>query len=140
MRISRLRLTGIRSFAELEIEFDKAGMHTVLIGKNGTCKTTILRAIAIGLADNKDASGLLAEQNGVLVAEGNNTATIEIDVEEHDTLGKSVTIKTEIGVENGQDVLIKKEPVDLLDGLLVSGYGIARQMEGDESVRRLSHT
>ena len=52
MKITRLYLKNIRCFDELEIKFDKAGMQTVLIGENGTCKTTILRAVIIGLADS----------------------------------------------------------------------------------------
>ena len=74
MKIARLHLKHIRGFDELEIKFDNNRMQTVIIGENGTCKTTILRAIAIGLADSKDASGLLAEPTGVLVAEGKSTA------------------------------------------------------------------
>jgi predicted ATP-binding protein involved in virulence len=136
MRITRLRLQDIRGFAELTIEFDKARIHTVLIGKNGTCKTTILRAIAIGLADSKDASGLLAESNGVLVAEGKTTATIEVDVTSEDDPNKTITTKTKIGMDDGQDVLLDKEPEHETPGnVLVCGYGIARQTEGSSLVR-----
>jgi predicted ATPase len=136
MKLTRLRLRDVRGFGDLTIEFDKAGMHTVLIGKNGTCKTTILRAIAIGLADSKDASGLLAEPNGVLVAEGKTTATIEVDVTDERDSNNEFTIKTIIGVDDGQDVLLDKQPQhDTPGDILVCGYGVARQMEGDESVR-----
>ena len=51
MHISRVKLTNIRCFKELTITFENGRMQAVLIGKNGTCKTTILRAMAIGLAD-----------------------------------------------------------------------------------------
>jgi AAA domain, putative AbiEii toxin, Type IV TA system len=70
------------------------------------------------------------------VAEGKKTATIEIDVTEKEGSKRAITLKTEIRVENGQDVLFKKEPKDHTPrDLLVCGYGVARQMEGDESVR-----
>lgn len=111
-------------------------MHTVLIGRNGTCKTTILRAIAIGLADSKDASGLLAEPNGVLVRQGETSGRIEIDVADGTLPTNNATITTEIHLDDCQDVLFKKKPKhDTPGDLLVCGYGVARQVEGDESVR-----
>jgi len=137
MKIRRIKLENVRSLgAELTIQFDQAELHTVLIGKNGTCKTTILRAIAVGLADSKDASGLLAEPNGRLVAEGKKTATIEIDVTDKDNRRIPISSKTIIGLDDGQDVLIEKEPANDTPGdLLVCGYGVGRQTEGAPSVR-----
>ncbi len=136
MKITRLYLKNIRCFDELEIKFNKAEMQTVLIGENGTCKTTILRAVIIGLADIKDTSGLLAEPNGVLVAEGKKTAEIEIDLANEDNPENPITLKTEIGVDKGQDKLLKKEPErGAPGGLLVCAYGVGRQAEGDLPVR-----
>jgi hypothetical protein len=136
MRITRLSLTNVRCLNPLELRFEDGKMQTILIGRNGTCKTTILRAIAIGLADSKDASGLLAEATGVLVAEGKKTALIEIDVVQDEGLKETFTVKTEIGTDDGQDVLIKKEPQHGLPGNpLVCAYGVGRQTEGAPLVR-----
>lgn len=44
-------------------------MRTLLIGKNGTCKSTLLRTIAIGIADQSDAQALLASPIGRLIGE-----------------------------------------------------------------------
>ena len=45
-------------------EVRRPRMRTIVIGANGTGKTTLLRSIALGLADAKDSSGLLAEPSG----------------------------------------------------------------------------
>lgn len=136
MKISSLRLVNVRGFDDLTIDFGKGRLHTVLIGKNGTCKTTLLRSLAIGLADSKDAGGLLAEPNGVLVSEGKSTATIEIELRSTKPQQRHIKCKTVIGVDDHQDVLAEKTPQNETPGdLLVCGYGVARQTEGESSVR-----
>ncbi|MCH8887742.1 MAG: AAA family ATPase, partial [SAR324 cluster bacterium] len=54
MYISKIKLTNIRGFKAEEISFygenNKPQMSNLFIGMNGTCKTTILRCIAIGLS------------------------------------------------------------------------------------------
>lgn len=71
MYISHLRLENIRGFRELELDFTgsdgKPRMRTLVIGKNGTCKTTLLRALALGVCDLADGDALLAEPTGKLV-------------------------------------------------------------------------
>lgn len=50
-----VQLNNLRAFRELvllvEAEDGAPRKRTLLIGKNGRCKSTLLRAIAIGLAD-----------------------------------------------------------------------------------------
>jgi hypothetical protein len=68
MYISKIRLDGIRGFRNLEIDLARSDGHsrlrTLIIGKNGTQKTTLLRAIAIGLCELSDAITLLSQPNG----------------------------------------------------------------------------
>ena len=88
MYVSKVSLQGIRSFRKLSLDLvprsetkrPTARLHTLLIGENGTGKTTLLRAIAVGLADRSDASGLLSEPTGQFVAEGKKMASITIGV------------------------------------------------------------
>lgn len=135
LRIKKIQLKRIRAFKDLVVNFvdeddSECRLQTVLIGKNGTCKTTFLRAIAIGLADSKDASGLLAEPTGTLVAEGEEDAHIQI------TLSDDTVLETRIGLDDGQDVLLSKSPEnEELDKLLVVGYGIGRLNEGPDQFR-----
>jgi hypothetical protein len=69
--LTHVRLTNVRAFEELTLyPMTRDGaprMRTLLIGKNGTCKSTLLRAIAIGLADRSDAQAMLASPIGRLI-------------------------------------------------------------------------
>src|ERR1700744_1099498 len=80
--ITRIQLRNIRGFRELNLDLsdaeEKPRKRTVLIGKNGTCKTSLLRAIAIGLADRTDASYLSSEPVGGLVSEGCEEGIIKV--------------------------------------------------------------
>ena len=142
MYITGIRLKHIRGFEKLNLDLSGSSpraarprMRTVIIGENGTCKTTLLRCIAIGLCDKKDASGLLPEPIGQLVAVDENDATIEIDLLEKGAL-KPTTIKTILGSDNGQDYLKEQEGrFDSKEELLVCGYGVGRSHEGPETGR-----
>jgi predicted ATP-binding protein involved in virulence len=137
MYISRISLRNVRSFRELDLDLttqSRSGLptprlRTILIGENGTGKTTLLRAIAVGLADQKDASGLLAEPIGQF-AERKRDAIIEIELRSNQGRESSKTLRTVIKNENGQDVLSSKEPETLATNYLVCGYGISRANEG----------
>jgi len=146
MYISRIYLKNIRGFGELNLDLmeKKSGnstlspsprMRTIIIGKNGTCKTTLLRCVAIGLADKKDASGLLAEDIGQLISEDSNTATIEIVLAPENSGSKEFKIITTLGSEKKQDFLMKKEPESLDRELFVCGYGALRFPGGEDKFR-----
>ena len=107
----------------------------ILIGENGTGKTSLLRSIAIGLADAKDTSGLLAEDStGQLVTEGASHATIVITVSDRD--GRDTKkLTTVIRSEDGQDVLLRKDSEEDFAFGLVCGYGIGRATQGPDQPR-----
>lgn len=61
MYLEHLKLKNLRRCRELELDFTRDGkprMWTVLIGENGTGKTSILQAIALAAAGTRQASGL----------------------------------------------------------------------------------
>lgn len=65
--ISKVELENIRCFEELTLEFSENGgltYWTTLSGDNATGKTTLLKAIALGLCDESSAAGLLRESEG----------------------------------------------------------------------------
>lgn len=134
MYLKRIELTHIRGLDDINVDLTSADgslrLHTVLIGKNGTCKTTFLRSIAIGLADSKDASGLLAEDIGTVLAEDADQATIKL------TIGDGLVLTTKVGRDDGQDVLVEKSKAnEQLDQLMVVGYGINRLLGGNGDFR-----
>ena len=83
MHVSRLHIKNIRGIANLELNFTPLGepqASTLLIGRNGTGKSSILRSIVLGLASEADATALLAEKFGSpFVSQTQEKGTIEID-------------------------------------------------------------
>lgn len=61
MYIRRLHIQHMKRIADLALEFEHEGkprMWTVLIGENGTAKTTILQAIALAAAGSRQVNSL----------------------------------------------------------------------------------
>lgn len=59
--VRRLRTSNLKRLREFELDFTHAGqprMWTVLIGENGTAKTTILQAIALAAAGSRQVNTL----------------------------------------------------------------------------------
>lgn len=138
MYITRVQLTNIRGLREIDLricsEDDKPRMHTAIIGINGTCKTTLLRSIAIGLCGAADANALLAELTGNLMTQGESDAQIEIDiiVEHENNSPRSIVTKFE-ALEN-QEIVKSQEP-SIPNTPFVVGYGIGVANEGESTVR-----
>lgn len=133
MYISRIRLENIRGFRELDLDLrgpdGQPRQRTLIIGKNGTCKTTLLRAIALGLC--KDADALLAEPVGDLLSEELGKVQIQLAVPE---LGPGVEteVTTYLANEEGRDRVIGQDPPGTF---LVCGYGAGRYGVGPDSGR-----
>ena len=81
LHIEKLTLTDIRCFDHLTIEFAK-GESVVIIGDNGDGKSTILRALAMGLCDQSSAAALFRELEGEYVRHGSTVlhGTITVDL------------------------------------------------------------
>ena len=79
--VRKLTLKDIRCFEHLEIEFGD-GESIILIGDNGDGKSTVLRALAMGLCDQSSASALFRELEGDYVRSGSNVdhGTITVDL------------------------------------------------------------
>src|SRR5262249_40531022 len=60
MRLTRLKLKDFRGFESLDLELDEK--LTVLVGKNGSGKSTVLDAIAVGV---QSLAGVIARQGFV---------------------------------------------------------------------------
>lgn len=102
MYVSGIRLTNIRAFKDLTLEIMESRrlghsnvlrprQRTVFIGANGTCKTTLLRCIAIGLSNESWANALVAERNGYYLGQYDSKGAIEIDFMDHDDGSKRFT-------------------------------------------------
>lgn len=140
-RISSVRLESIRKLTEFRLSFDRTtptgGGVCLVIGKNGTCKSTLLRAIAVGLTGSHDASALLAQPLGTLVGHNAKRGSIEIELIGLEPGTKPASIRREIESANGKNVLVSSEPDDISQGLGVfaCGYGAARGITGTDTGR-----
>ena len=168
MYIASIRLTNIRAFKYLTIPPEGTTMprQATVIGGNSTCKTSILRSVALGLCSETHAAALLSELPGSLVGPFDDKAEIEV-VLSSEKGNDSTTIKTTIrsrsvghqgGVlpekkqlpikevqseDNGkqdakEDYIVKQErsPSSYDRGVFVCGYGAGRISIGTESWTR----
>lgn len=135
--IKAIELENIRAFKKLDIDLSSAGsqrMVSVIIGRNGTCKSTLLRCIALGLCHKSDAAALLAEFGGRMVSEDAVKGSIKLKIA--DNSGKEIG-EIQLVVENkkGRDILLnRKTSIPDID-FFVCGYGPNRGNTGTSMVR-----
>jgi len=140
--ISGISLEGIRCFnnAKIRIPGEQNENSLLIIGKNGTCKSTLLRSIVIGLCDKSDSNALLAEEIGNFVPDNKNEGVIRIELTEIQQKIK-FQITTKIHKEKGKELAEKEVDRDLLlrnsniyynfeKDLLLCAYGIGRSAYG----------
>lgn len=91
MYLKRLRLTGIKCFEQIELEFshaadvddDRQANWNVIIGDNGQGKSTLLQAAGACLVDEATASHLLRLDGWVRRSEdGVGVGTLEVEIEQ----------------------------------------------------------
>ena len=145
-RLAVVELTNIRGFEHLTLTLaatDDASRRqalpreqaAVVIGRNATNKSTLLRAIAIGVASLSDASAMLSTPLGSLIRTGASQATIRLTYAFE--TGQTVVATKEIAQSlHGADEIrsVEGPSADELS-LLVCGYGAARGITGTDSGR-----
>lgn len=143
--IARVRLTTIRGFKYLDLKFHSAGekprKKTLIIGKNGTCKSSLLRAISIGLADRTDASRLISEPiGGGLISHESMVGEIEIELLRVSLPFTSRVSTTTLARIGGKEVIREKDWQRSSRGgprmssePFVVGYGAGRFDRGSDS-------
>ncbi|MCP4150138.1 MAG: tetratricopeptide repeat protein, partial [bacterium] len=132
--VMRIELENIRAFKNLEIDLTTGGprMLSVIIGRNGTCKNTLLRCIALGLCKESDARVLISDSGGQLVSEGAAEGTIMLGLANvrGEELGK---IKLVIQNKAGRDILLERTGPDV--DFFACGYGTGRGNTGKSQER-----
>jgi predicted ATPase len=76
--ITRVELKNVRGFEDLRLDFEKLGASALIVGDNGDGKSTLLRAIGMGLCDESSAAALLRDLPGDFVRHGRKAAKIKI--------------------------------------------------------------
>ncbi len=146
MFLQRLRLNNVRCFRDVELSLDDEGdglrKWTVLLGENGTGKSTLLKAIALVTGGSDALPDLMGEPDEWIRA-GCKRCQIEADVIAAN--GKQVQILMELSRgETRSDVLVNnREALREFDAQLsearsnyfIVGYGASRRLSDSKRVR-----
>ena len=109
---------------------------TLVLGDNGTGKTSILRCIAISLCDEIAAPALLAELPGDMIRTGQERAEIEVELKSTLVDPKQIKIRTTLRKKNSTGESINQETCpngeDVHHALFACGYGSSYGTIGNE--------
>ena len=127
MYLTHLALRNVRAFENLELPFTDSAelprMTSVVIGRNGTGKSTLLRCIVLGLANEAQASALRAEDlAAALVGPYGDSAEITVGLAESD--GSSVATLTKTIEKRGDAEVVSAGTGDA--DTFVCAYGAGR--------------
>lgn len=146
LQLQRVRLANIRTFPKVDFHLQKktARSMNILLGANGSGKSTFLRAVAIGLCQQKEASALAGDLSGELIRRNKRnrkmqTAEIVLDLMDHHNPETIYQIKTVLKTdESGQEILEKETiPANFpWHRIFVCGYGVNRGSHRTFTVRK----
>ena len=129
--LESIDLENIRCFASLTVNFNHSGelrKHAAILGDNARGKSTLLRAITIGVCSATDAVTLMKSMSGPLIREGEQQGRIAVHLLAQPS-GRRLTLEKRIGkAPDGSETL--HEPSQQTEfpweSLFVCGYGTQR--------------
>ena len=137
--ISRIRLENVRCFPDETVIYltqpsQDQPSWTLILGDNGTGKTSLLRSIAMGLCDETAASGLLTELPGPFIYHGRDSAVIELELKSDDGTDYRITTKLSKTDSGAEDIEQETNPSRKFPrkDLFACGYGVAFGTIGSE--------
>ena len=138
MHVSRLRLKDIRGIEDLELDFgddDASQACKLLIGKNGTGKSSVLRSVVLGLASETDSAALLAETFGSpFVSLNKERGSIEVDFVDSTGKPQTRTMLIDKGSGTAESIRLRNGRQLQDQPPLVVALGAGRSNEGASSV------
>ncbi len=144
MYISKIELHNIRCFEDETLNLEDANGNCkgfVVLGDNGSGKTTILRSIAMTLSGRGSASGLLDEIEGGMIRDKTENGHVRLTLKSKDKKD-TFEITTEFSQERG-DINIVKSQETIPKGKLFPweeifscGYGASRGIRGEAQYRK----
>lgn len=138
--LSHLTFSNIRGFPKFDLSFEKGKRHrqwTIFIGDNGHGKTTILRAIALGMGDEITTGELLALLPGEFIRVNKKgvrrqSSIIVVTLRDPDS-GRKVEVTTLLENDERGGVRVTKSVDDAdfqWNEVFVCGYGSNRGIGG----------
>ena len=137
--ISRVELENFRCFESVTVEADvraPLAPWTLLTGDNASGKTTLLKAIALGLCDRSSAAGLMRESDSGYIRNGQESGSVKIHLTDW-TEGqpsseyqiKTTLTRLDSHLENLDQATEPSEGFPW-DRIFVCGYGAGRGTSG----------
>lgn len=130
MYLKKVALKNIRGFDDFTLEFggkdNPPRLCTLILGRNGTCKTTLLRCIGLGLSDISGASALVELPTGGYIRKAAQTGSIAIELS--DAAGQTPPLgglHTTLAQKDGREYAQSGRGQPII-GLFVCGYGVGR--------------
>lgn len=132
--IRSVSLRNIRGFQKLDLNIStqtsKPRMITLIIGKNGTLKSTLLRCIVLGLCDVEEGNSLISEPIGQLISEGKNEGTITVEFQGVGNKEDPFSVVRKITRKGNKEILYVPDNIPSIPSdLFVCGYGVGRSTE-----------
>lgn len=128
VHITKIEIVGIRGFRDLDLNVQSADgsprLRTLIIGKNGTGKSTLLRSLVLCLLPGQDSLSLLNTPLGRLEPSG-ELGEIELGIQQQ---GASRRFSKSFGIlAGGLDGSISGTSFENLNGsIFICGYGAGR--------------
>lgn len=146
MFLKRIHVENFRAIPGLELDFDSDNRRwTLLLGENGTGKSTILRCIALLLCGRDALPELLGRDPSGWIRSGQTTARIHGTIATAQESGRDVQLELRRGETISRTLDRNAEPLAPLEDALahtsrsyfVAGYGASRRLgragiRGDE--------
>ena len=145
--IDRVKLQNFRCFKDVRIEPDTSAPTapwTLFTGDNASGKTTLLKAIALGLCDGSSAAGLLRESDSGYIRDQQHESTIEVRLTRMGSTSHTdkYTIVTRLSEFAGHLEQLEQttDPIHDFpwDDIFVCGYGAGRGTSGTGDISEYS--
>lgn len=142
MFLRRVELRNVRSIERLELSCERVGGGvrgwTLLLGDNGTGKSTVLRSIALALAGSEALPDLLGKPE-TWIRRGQKEAEIILELVTAEGKERRISMRLRKGWPLAKTFEENREMLELLDSALsyaarnyfVAGYGVSRRMSGE---------